>query len=190
MDNHFQMNRVEVASVRHILPIASLLLPAFVGLTNIATAYGDDPPFRITTKRGNDKAEVKVEKGKATVSIHSPFGISQAVIERTGDNWPDVVTMQLNLKGLENLKIANGKIRLEASVSNQDAKVRLWKDGKEGSPLDSKSPLLLEIRMIGKDGKPTTSIPLTDGYFEIQLPKGLLEDNPKSITVNWIDFYR
>jgi hypothetical protein len=44
--------------------------------------------------------------------------------------------------------------------------------------------------MVSDDGKPATTIPLNDGYFEIQLPKALFEDNPKSITVNWIDFYR
>jgi len=174
----------------HIQAILFLLLAAIVGMTNTATAYGDDPPFKITTKRDDDKAVVTVEKDKATVSIHSPFGISQAVIERSGNNWPDVVTMRLNLKGLENLKIANGKVTLEAAVSSQGGKVRLWKDGREGSPLDSKNPFWMEIRMIVKDGKPMTSIPLTDGYFEMQLPKALFEDNPKSITVNWIDFYR
>ena len=98
--------------------------------------------------------------------------------------------LRLHLKGLENFKVSNGIITLEAAVSSQDSIVRLWKDGKEDSPLDSKSPYWMEIRMVGNDGKPTTSIPVTDGYFEIQLPKALFEDNPKSITVNWIDFYR
>ena len=34
------------------------------------------------------------------------------------------------------------------------------------------------------------STPLKDGYFEMQLSKAFFEDNPKSITLNWIDFYR
>ena len=46
------------------------------------------------------------------------------------------------------------------------------------------------VRMMGEDGKSAETIPLKDGYFEMQLPKALLEDDPKSITVNWIDFYR
>jgi hypothetical protein len=29
-----------------------------------------------------------------------------------------------------------------------------------------------------------------DGYFEMALPKAFFEGNPKSITLNWIDFYR
>lgn len=44
--------------------------------------------------------------------------------------------------------------------------------------------------MVGKDGKPTTSIPLDDGHFELQLPNSLFEGNPKSIPVSWLDFYR
>ena len=98
--------------------------------------------------------------------------------------------LRLHLKGLENFKVSNGKVTLEASMSSQDGNVRLWKDGKEDSPLDSKSPYWLEIRRFDHDGKEATTIPLKDGYFEIQLPKALFDDDPKSITVNWIDFYR
>ncbi len=150
----------------------------------------EESQFEITTKRDNDKVEVKVESGKAVFSIHSPFGISQTVIESTSGTWPATVILRLHLKGLENLKVSNGKVTLEAAVSSQDGQVRLWRDGKEDSPLDFTSPYWTEIRIVGKDGKPVTTIPLEDGYFEIQLPQALLEDNPKSVTINWIDFYR
>ena len=150
----------------------------------------DESPFKITTKRDNDKVEVTVKNDKAVISVRSPFGISQAVIERNDKDWPETVISRLHLKGLENFKISNGKITLEAAVSSQDGKVRLWKDGKEDSPLDAKSPYWTEIRLFGDDGKPVKTIPLTEGYFEIQLPKALFAGNPKSITVNWIDFYR
>lgn len=157
----------------------------------IATTTADDsPPFKITTKRDNDRVEVKAEKDKTILSVHSPFGISNAVIERTGENWPEAVTLRLHLKGLENFQVTNGKVKLEASVSSQDGKVRLWKDGKEDSPLDAKSPYWMEIRIVGSDGKPAKAIPLKDGYFEMQLPRAFFESNPKTITVNWIDFYR
>jgi len=91
---------------------------------------------------------------------------------------------------LENFKVTNGTITLEATVSSQDGKVRQWKDGKEDSLLDAESPYWMEIRLVGKDGKPVKTIPLDGGYFELQLPKALFKNNPKSITVNWIDFYR
>src|SRR5437764_5147738 len=84
----------------------------------VSTAAADDaPPFKITTKRDDDRVGVKAEKGKATFSVHSPFGISHAAIERAGEAWPDAVVLRLNLKGLENFRVTNGKVRLEASAS-------------------------------------------------------------------------
>ena len=172
--------------LEHLAIVAVIVSVLSTGCTDVVK----ETQFKITTKRDNDKVEVTVKNDKAVISIRSPFGISQTVIESTNGNWPDTVMLRLHLKGLENFKVSNGIITLEAAVSSQDSIVRLWKDGKEDSPLDAKSPYWMEIRMVGNDGKPTTSIPVTDGYFEIQLPKALFEDNPKSITVNWIDFYR
>src|SRR5687768_276928 len=83
-------------------------------------AAGDSiPPFKITTKRDNDRVDVKVEKEKVTFSVHSPFGISQATIKPTGERWPDAVVLRLQLKGLENFKVTNGKVTLEGSASLQ-----------------------------------------------------------------------
>ena len=63
-------------------------------------------------------------------------------------------------------------------------------EGKEDSPLDSKSLYWMEIRTLDSDGEPTKVIPLKDGCFEMQLPKKFFEGNPKSFKVEWIDFYR
>lgn len=166
----------------------AIVVVAFLSVGCASAA--EDPQFKITTKRDNDKVEVKVENDKSVFSVHSPFGISQAVVERADEKWPDTVTLRLHLKGLENFKVTNGKVTLEATVSSQDGKVRLWMEGKEDEPLDAKSPYWTEIRMVGNDGKPEKTIPLNDGYFELQLPNALFGHNPKSITVNWIDFYR
>jgi hypothetical protein len=165
-----------------------LLLAVAVAVTT--TKADENPPFKITTKRENDRVEVKTEKDKVVFSVHSPFGISNAVIERAGEKWPDAVVLRLHLKGLENFSVSNDKVKLESSLSSQDGKVRLWKDGKEETPLDATSPYWTEIQMVGSDCKPAKTIPLKDGYFELQLPKAFFEGNPKSITLNWIDFYR
>ena len=172
--------------MRHFL-ISGLL---FLAVAVTTTTADDTPPYKITTKRDNDRVEVKAEKDKVVFIVKSPFGISNAAIERTGEKWADSVVLRLHLKGLENFKATNDKLKLEASVSSQDGKVRVWKDGKEDKPLDAKSPYRMTIRMIGSDGKPTTAIPLKDGFFEMQLPKAFFEGNPNSITLNWIDFYR
>src|SRR5262249_38779083 len=173
----------------------SWLLPLVVTLLPVL-AWADDgaapAKFKITTKRKDDTVEVQAEKDKTRFIIKSPFGISQAVIEREGEKWPDAVVLRLHLKGLESFRASNGKVTLDAAVSIQEGKVkvRLWKDGKEDAPLDEKSPFWTDIRIVDDEGKPAKVLPLKDGYFEMTLPRALFQDNPKSITLIWIDFYR
>ncbi len=170
----------------------AVLLSAVVCMAKTSIADDRSSKFSITTKRSEDNVEVETGNEKAIFSIHSPFGISNAVIERIDDKWPDAVTLRFHLKGLENLRLTNGKVTLEASVLSHDAKssVRLWMDKNEDAPLDTTSPFWMEIRMFGSDGNPATQIPLKDGYFEMKFPKAFFDDNPKSITISWIDFYR
>jgi len=157
----------------------------------IGSTYAEDsPPFKITTKRTDDRVEVKFENDKVVFDIRSPVGISSATIERITERWPDKVVIQLRLKGLENFKASTQMLNLEASVSSQNGDVRLWKDGKEDSPLDSNGPYWMEIRMMDSDGKPAKAFPLKDGYFEMQLPQKFFDGNPRSFKLEWIDFYR
>jgi hypothetical protein len=155
---------------------------------------GDDkqPPFTVATKRNDDRVEVTVEQGKAIFTVHSPFGISDAVIERQEANWPDAVVLRLRLKGLERFRITNGKTTLDASVSQRDGTFqrRIWAGGKEDRPLESTSQNWFDIRILGEDGSPAKALPMNGGYFELRLPKGIMDGNPQSITVNWVDFYR
>src|SRR5262249_14555092 len=173
----------------------SWLLPLVVTLLPVL-AWADDgaapAKFKITTKRKDDAVEVRAEKDKTLFIIKSPFGISQAVIEREGEKWPDAVVLRLHFKGLESFRASNGKVTLDAAVAIQEGKVkvRLWKDGKEDAPLDEKGPLWTDIRIVGGDGKPARELPLKDRYFDVALPRAFFEGNPKSITVKWIDFYR
>jgi hypothetical protein len=170
-----------------------LVVATTIGLRSGLTHSAEPPStFKITAKRDTDKVVVSSEKQKTFFDIHSSFGISHAVIERTAAEWPESMVLRLHLTGLESFQVKCGETTLHASVSSQGGEkpIRLWKNEAEDEPLDSTSPLWTEIRMIGSDGKPTQTIPVPDGYFEIELPKALREGNPKTMTLNWIDFYR
>jgi hypothetical protein len=177
-----------------VTAVPRLLVLTILGASvGAATAGADnEPPFKITTKRADDRVDVRAEKDKVIVSIQSPFGISRTSIERGGEKWRAVVVLRLHLKGLENFKVTNGKVKLEGSASLHDGKpqVRLWKDGKEDAPLDARSPYWMDVRIGGGDGRQTKEIPLRGGYFELPLPGALFESNPKAVTASWIDFYR
>jgi hypothetical protein len=180
------------------LPLSVVGIAGYLTISSLAVAgEGADPKkqagrIKITTKRADDSVEVRVEKGRTVIVVKSPFGISQAVIERVLGKWPEAVVLRLHLKGLESFRASNGKVTLNAAVSIQDGKLqmRLWKDGKEDDHLDKNSPLWTDIRILGSDVKQARKIPLKDGYFEMRLPRAFFEGNPKSITLNWIDFHR
>jgi hypothetical protein len=168
------------------------LLPV-LAWANDGSADQDRPAkFKITTKHKADTVKAEANKEQTLFIIKSPFGISQAVIERKGEKWPDAVVLRLYLRGLESFRASNGKVTLDAvaSIEKGKTKVRLWKDRKEDAPLDEKSPFWTVIRILGGDGKTAKELPLTDGFFEVTLPRAFFEGNPKSITLNWIDFYR
>jgi hypothetical protein len=180
------------------LSLSVVGLAGYLTMTSFAVAGGGADPkeqggrFTITTKRADDTVEVRGEKGRTVFAVKSPFGIGQVVIGRKGEEWPKAVVLRLHLKGLSSFRASNGKTTLNAVASIQDGKpqVRSWKDRNEDAPLDEKSPFWMDIRILGNDGKLAKELPLKHGYFELVLPRAFFEGNPKSITLNWIDFYR
>jgi hypothetical protein len=64
---------------------------------------------------------------EAQFGIKSPFGISQAVIQREAERWPDTVVLRLHLKGLESFRASNGKVTVDAAVSNRAGQVKVRK---------------------------------------------------------------
>jgi hypothetical protein len=140
--------------------------------------------FKITKRKTDDAVTVQTDKERMTIVVHSPSGISQAIVEPLEEAWPQSIILRLHLKGLESFRASNGTVALDAAVSSQDGKVRIWKDGKEDAPLDEKSPFWLPIRVVG-EGKAANG-----RYFEIALPRALFAGNPKAITLAWIVFYR
>ena len=128
---------------RRLIPLLVLLVISGLALADDGDAPQDQPAkFKITTKRKDDSVEVGSAKDKTVFAVKSPFGISQAVIEREGEKWPEAVVLRLHLKGLESFRASNGKVTVDAAVGIQEGqvKVRIWKDGKEDAPLDEKSP--------------------------------------------------
>jgi hypothetical protein len=161
-----------------------------VVIATLTTQTDGGPRLKLTLKRADDRSQIEVQDGTATVSLHSPFGISQAEMECLGERWPERLVLKLHLRGLESLALANGRTTIHASVSSTGGGVRVWKDQDEETLLSDDHPLMLKIVGNTNAGKATTAIPLKDGYFEVVLPQPFLQDNPKSITVKWIDFYR
>ena len=102
--------------------------------------------------------------------------------------WPTTVILRLHLGGLESFAVSNGRIKLTGSVlshSGNTKRLYLTEAGKD----EEREPGT-EIKVLDAAGKPIKGLPDKDGYFEIRLPKALLEGQPKSLELGWIDFYR
>lgn len=173
--------------------IAIVMIGAGVVVLSLRSPIADAAaaePFKIATRRADDRVEVKSHGDEVTFIVRSPFGIGDATIERTHSAWPAKVTVQLHLKGLEHFKVSTNEVALEASLSRPGGDVRLWKDGHEDILLDSKSPFYIPFRMLHANGQPAGTQTLASDYIEALLPQAFLEGNPQSITLHWIDFYR
>ncbi len=140
-------------------------------------AADDKASVKVTPRKATDRIELTTEEATTVISIHSPEGISGATIERVREKWPESLKLRLHLRGLENFQVRCGSLSISASVSTSDGIARLWRTDHENSPLDQKSEYWM----------PITS---REDLKEITLPKTIFADNPKSITLQWIDFYR
>ena len=153
----------------------------------------DPSPFKITTKRDDDKVISSIDGDEALLWITSPRGISRATIDRVGQRWSDKVVVRMYLRGLEGFSASGGgKGSLNASVLSHSGHRRLlhlWQDGKENK-VDRNSPYWMEIKTLDARGGPIKGLPKKGGYFEMLLPKVLFKGNPKTLSLGWIDFYR
>ncbi len=161
-----------------------------LALQSLVGGSAAEPNFNATTKKAEDRIEFSEKDGTTIASVRSPSGIGSATIRRTSGDWSVHMTLRLHLQGLEGLKVSNGKLKLVAAVAGTDNKrfLNVSEDANQSSEPTKLAEY--EIRAFGRDGRPSNVLPLKDGYFEVRLPKALFADNPESITINWIDFYR
>jgi len=149
--------------------------------------------FEIKCDKEADAIKVTVEGGRTILSAISKSGIGGATIGRKAEQWPKELVLRLHLGGLEAFAITSGDLRLTTSVRSHDGTVKrlqLWKDNEEAPPLNKTSPYWMDIQAFDAQGKPIKGLPKEGGWFEMTVPKGLLGDAAKAITLGWIDFYR
>jgi type 1 glutamine amidotransferase len=143
-----------------------------------------------TVKKPEDRVTEVIHDGSTIFSVQSPSGIGGATIRQ--ESWPDHVSLRLHLRGMEGLTISNGSVAFKASVLSHSGNRRLLSvvyNGQEQVPEEG-SRYWTEIRAFDASGEPVQGLPEGGGYFELVLPQALFEARPKSLTIDWIDFYR
>ncbi len=146
---------------------------------------------KISTRKEEDSVSVLRQADTTIYAVHSPSGIGGATLPQV-TQWPEKVVLRLYLKGLESLTIGNDAVRWHASVtSHGDHSQRLTvKQADRETEAEADTPYWTKIAAFGADGKPIEGLPKDGGYFELQLPKVLLERSSQTLRLEWIDFYR
>lgn len=167
-----------------------LLLTSCASKTVNAQYFGTE--FLVTVGNVDDQITLFIEDTKTIIDIKSEFGIGSALFELVSGPMPDTILLHLHLKGLETLEITSSQTTITASMSSSDAlfnisNQRVISSSKEYliSPMH---PLWMSIKIVSPQS--TNTIPLTEGYFEVILPKEFIQKAGNSFEIKWIDFYR
>lgn len=154
----------------------------------VASTADEKPLLQVTAGKKETKVIAEPADGFCTIDIQSPTGIDQITISRTSDSWPEKLHLRLHLRGLEQLTIKHGGCSLQWHVSSTEApKSRQFRlDGNQELEVTATDAFYAEVKIVGKQ----PSIPLKDGYFELQVPPKVFMGNPKQLQIAWIDFFR
>ena len=170
-----------------------------VFLVTLRALSWDDPKpaaIKVQLRHESDRANVSVVQGHTLISLNSSRGIGTAILVKQdpADEWPDHVEMVVDLRGLEGLTLRTKAITLIGSATddapNQARFTRRSAEGQD-EPIESDSPYWpnLTAMSIEAAGLPHASVqPLR--RFRFRLPSAMLKQNPETVTVEWIDFYR
>ena len=157
----------------------------FVFAVLAPSAHAADPSPGVSAGDDAEGVTITATKAGCTVAITSRTGIGKTTLTRTAKEWPTAVVLRLHLKGLEGFRASNGRVTVGAEVPSSGGKPRTWQniEGKE-------QPIAMSVKAVDAKGKPMAGLPPAGGYFEVVLPPAVLAADAKTITINWIDFYR
>ncbi len=145
---------------------------------------------RLEVQDPSEGAQVSIQENpNATrIEIRCERGIGRATITRRSKTWPACIRLRCYLAGLESLQVSSGATTVEWSAHhgpNESGRVTL-REGSTERVIDSRSPYWTPICITAQGDAPNIAEP----FFEIPLPSQLFEDNPSSIVLKWVDFFR
>jgi hypothetical protein len=154
-------------------------------------------PIRVEMVKSKDSAVIHPADSGAELQtlleIRSESGIGECVIHREANRWPDRMVLRFALRGMEQIVFRIGNRKWQGAVSSTDGEVR-WSMQQADQPEQTIDPSHLDwcpIRVVDATAAGPVRVPLEDAeQWEITVPKRWLNENPESIRVTWIDFYR
>lgn len=176
---------------RWLFPV--LVIGALGALAGCAgPAAAPVPAYQVVpTPSAGESVTVGTADGGLTVEVRSERGIGKAVVTQTAGANPGFVQLRMHLKALEELRFGyrDTEVRVAVGTNGGVAESVVLPGGTE-QQIDPASPYWMAVQIVAED--PT--IPLEDGYFQVDGPPDLLGAAPPGwalkFALNWIDFYR
>jgi hypothetical protein len=192
---------------------------AFMTLLHSAqTTHQGDTKMHVEFFQSGDSCVVTSSKigdvRRTTLEVRSERGIGNCKVDRKADKWAEELTLRLHLRGLEQIVVHVEDRKWIGSVSSSEGIVRWSHQAKDAmeKPVDSSDPNWCSVRVArlhesteGEKTQPSPThpsqtqakfareirVPLEDGEcWEITIPEIWLKENPASIRISWIDFFR
>lgn len=156
-----------------------------------ATAAAAATTIEVTAVKEGDRVDVQVVDGTATLDIASATGIGAAALEVVSGPYPTAVVFQLHLKGLEQFTLTYGTVTIHVAVAHDgssQARQAMIQGGDE-QPLTPASPywMPVEVTTVSEDSDKTGQ---PERIYALSAPPDFLQTQPRTFTINWIDFFR
>jgi hypothetical protein len=130
-----------------------------------------------------------IDSGREVLlTIRSPRGIGHMKIAPGGEKWPESVRVRLHLKGLESLSLSDAQTTIQASISSHEGHAQSCEISDTKGPLTADHKDWMPIELVNQKQPGKRVVPLENGYFELSIPKRLLQS--KNVEIRWIDFFR
>lgn len=165
-----------------------LYLAAMYGVAFLRNKPGGIVGFDATYIQSGDRITIHQSTEDVKAYITSDRGIGRIDLIRT-QKPPRSLTLSFQLKGLEELTLMWGDVRVLAHVSSIDGSVReeLASGPGETVPINDASSYWMPLRI---EADTPARFPLASGQFVVDAPKAFLDEAPKEFSLTWIDFYR
>jgi hypothetical protein len=154
------------------------------------------PPITVRATASNEtvvSTEV-LSDDRVQITIMSPSGIGRSEIAIDGSRLPKRVVLRLHVRGLENLHLTYGSTQVQGFVTSTAPYAihqQIVASGSAASAHDlgPDSPFWMPLRLVASDAT-TPTIPLANGWIEVELPPDFYAANARSFILDWVDFYR
>ncbi|MBW7883359.1 MAG: hypothetical protein H3C34_12115 [Caldilineaceae bacterium] len=180
-------------SAAAILPLLFLALSLLAGCRPIQPEPSSSPAITATTAQASDHIALLPTESGVTAEIESPSGIGSAILNFAGSPLPSTVTLRLHLQGLESLSIDNGAVTLEIAITSMAPYTTHQTirpvAAASSQPIDPHDPAWAQVEIVSARGA-TPQIPVEDGYIDVTLPSGFVNEAQRTLDIRWVDFYR